>query len=181
MTINNTLKTLNPIYNDLKVMKELVYDKCGFEFANYRIENESEDYSACTFELNGNKVKYRHSKISPTKTGQFVTIWKRNAAGITEPFSFTDDIDLIIITARSDNNFGQFIFTKDLLIRQKIITCNNIEGKRGIRVYPPWDKVTSKQAEKTQKWQNDYFIIICEDNSFDIAKTKKIISKTTNR
>jgi hypothetical protein len=178
LNLENSSTTLSPIHNDLFEIKKSVYDKCGFDFANFKIESESEEYGACTFELSGIKIKYRASKITPTKTGQFVTIWKRNNKGITEPFHISDDIDLIVITAKSGNNFGQFIFPKDILVRQKIITSNNIEGKRGIRVYPPWDKVTSKQAEKTQKWQTEYFITIPNDNSFNSTKLKNIFRKT---
>ena len=176
MNLEHTATTLNPAHIDLFTIKKNVYDKCGFDFANYKKENESEEYGACTFELNGRKVIYRTSKITPTKTGQFVTIWKRNNEGITQPFHILDDIDLIIVTAKSGDNFGQFIFPKNILVQQKIITSNHIEGKRGIRVYPPWDKVTSKQAEKTQKWQTEYFITISSDHSFDIAKAINIFS-----
>ncbi|MEO5642861.1 MAG: MepB family protein [Bacteroidia bacterium] len=177
MTLENIQPILNSIHKDLYRIKKFVYDKCGFVFTNFKAENESVEYGACTFELNNFKIKYRVSKITPAKTGQFVTIWKRNNKGVTEPFNISDDIDLLIITAKSSNNFGQFIFPKDILVRQKIITGNTVEGKRGIRVYPPWDKVTSKQAEKTQKWQSEYFIPISKDNSFDMTKAKKIISK----
>ena len=34
---------------------------------------------------------------------------------------------------------------------------NNIGGKRGFRVYPPFEKVTSTQAIKTQSWQVEYY------------------------
>jgi hypothetical protein len=40
-----------------------------------------------------------------------------------------------------------------------IITKNGKEGKRGIRVYPPWDIATNKQAEKTQRWQMLFLMI----------------------
>jgi len=36
------------------------------------------------------------------------------------------------------------------LADKSIISKNGKLGKRGIRVYPPWDMVTNKQAEKTQ-------------------------------
>lgn len=178
MTTENTLTTLNLIHNDLKVVKELVYDKCGFDLTNLKQNLESVEYGACSFVLNGKIIQQRISKITPTKTGQFVTIWKRNKDGITEPFDFADEIDFVIITARSGDNLGQFVFPKPVLADKGIITRNGKEGKRGIRVYPPWDIATSKQAEKTQSWQTKYFLTIKNDNSTDLDLTKQLFTKT---
>ena len=178
MTTENTLTTLISIHSDLKVVKELVYDKCGFDLTNLKQNLESAEYGACSFELNGNTIQFRISKITPTKTGQFVTIWKRNKEGITEPFDILDDIDFIIITSKSGNNFGQFIFPKSVLADNGIITRNGKEGKRGIRVYPPWDITTNKQAEKTQNWQTKYFLTIKNDISIDFDLPKKLFTKT---
>jgi hypothetical protein len=178
MTTENTLKGLNSAHSDLKVVKELVYDKCGFDFTNWKQNLESAEYGACSFELNGKTIQYRISKITPTKTGQFVTIWKRNKDGITKPFEMLDDLDFIIITSKSGSNFGQFIFPKSVLADNGIITKNGKEGKRGIRVYPPWDIVTNKQAIKTQSWQTKYFLTIKNDNSTDLDLLKKLITET---
>ena len=62
-----------------------------------------------------------------------------------------------------------------MLADKGIITRNGKEGKRGIRVYPPWDIVTSKQAEKTQSWQTKYFLTIKNDNSTDLDLINKLI------
>ncbi|HLO52782.1 MAG TPA: MepB family protein [Saprospiraceae bacterium] len=139
---------------------------------------ESKEYGACTFELNGKKIEQRISKITPTKTGQFVTIWKRNKEGITEPFDISDDFDFIIITSKSGDNFGQFIFPKSVLADKGIITRNGKIGKRGIRVYPPWDFATNKQALKTQSWQTKYFLTIKNDSSNDFDLAKKLLART---
>ena len=168
---------LNSIHNDLKLVKELVYDKCGFDLTNLKKNLESKEYGACTFELNGKSIQQRFSKITPTKSGQFVTIWKRNDNGITEPLDNSDEFDFIIITARDKDNFGQFIFPKSVLADNGIITHNGKEGKRGIRVYPPWDIATNKQAIKTQSWQTKYFLTIKEDRSIDSKLVKKLLAK----
>lgn len=178
MTTESALIIINSFHSDLKIAKELVYDKCGFNLTDPKLNSESSEYGACSFGLNGMTIQHRASKITPTKTGQFVTIWKRNKEGITEPFNISDDIDFIIITSRSGNNFGQFIFPKSVLADKEIITRNGKEGKRGIRVYPPWDNPTSKQAEKTQSWQIKYFLTIKNDNSTDIELVKKLYTKT---
>jgi len=161
--------------NDLRVAKELVYDKCGFHFTNLMINTESATYGACSFELNGKSVQYRVSKITPTKTGQFVTIWKRNKDGITQPYAISDEIDFIIISAKNGTNFGQFIFPKSVLADKGIITKNSKEGKRGIRVYAPWDITTNQQAKKTQAWQKNYFLAIKDDDSTDFGLMKKLL------
>jgi hypothetical protein len=177
METENISTIINSFHTDLKVAKEFVYDKCGFDLTNPKLNSESLEYGACSFELNGNTIQHRVSKITPTKTGQFVTIWKRNKNGITEPFDILDDIDFILITTRSGNNLGQFIFPKSVLADKGIITRNDKEGKRGIRVYPPWDIAKNKQAEKTQNWQTNYFLIIRSDNSTDLDLTKKLFTK----
>ncbi len=163
MTKTADLKDANNLQHHLHNAKTLVYDKCGFDFGELIAEGESQEYGACTFTLNGLKIKFRISKITPTKSGQFVTIWKRNKDGVTQPFDLTDEIDFVIISSQNGDNFGQFIFPKYVLLDKGIMAGNNKEGKRGIRVYPPWDTATNKQAEKTQLWQTKYFVRI--DNS----------------
>jgi hypothetical protein len=159
--------------SELPSIKELVYDTCNFEFSNLIIESESVEYQACSFKLNSFEIIHRFSKITPTKIGQFVTIWKRNDKGITAPFDVSDNFDFIVITSKSGENFGQFVFPKSVLLEKGIISNNNTSGKRGIRVYPPWDVPTSKQAEKTQLWQIKYFYSITE-KSLDIEFVKKL-------
>ncbi len=154
--------------SELHVLKKFVYDQWSFEFSNLKEQLESAEYGACSFELNAKKIQYRVSKITPTKTGQFVTIWKRNSEGITEPFSNSDDLDFIIITSKSGDNFGQFIFPKSVLANQGIISSKFKVGKRGIRVYPPWDQVTNKEAQKNQSWQTKYFFTITMDKANEL-------------
>jgi hypothetical protein len=170
--INNmseaTSSIINSFHNDLKIAKEGVYDKCGFILTNLRLDVESKAYEACSFQLNGKFVQYRVAKITPTKTGQFVTIWKRSSDGITEPFCVSDNIDFIIISARSAGNFGQFIFPKSVLADKGIITQNGKAGKREIRVYPPWEITINKRARQTQAWQMQYFLTIGRDDPIDL-------------
>lgn len=154
----------------------MVYDLYDFDFKNPKLNAESKEYGACSFELDGKKIQHRVSKITPTKTGQFVTIWKRNKDGITEPYHLSDEIDFIIITARSGEKFGQFIFPKWVLAHKEILTQNGKSGKRGIRVYPPWDIPKNKQAEKTQSWQINYFLTIKTDGSTNEALVKKLFA-----
>ena len=180
MTTKSTLTTINSFHSDLKIAKELVYDKCGFDLTDPILNSESVEYGACSFRLNGKTIEHRVSKITPTKTGQFVTIWKRNNDGITEPFDISDDMDFVIITSKSGYNFGQFIFPKFVLADKEIITRNGKKGKRGIRVYPPWDIAPNKQAKKTQRWQTNYFITIKNNNTTDLDFTKELLTNTSD-
>jgi hypothetical protein len=153
-----SIYVVDSFHREFNIAKEQIYDRSGFELTNQKLNNESIEYGACSFELNEMKVQFRVSKITPTKIGQFVTIWKRGKNGITQPFDISDNLDFIIIASRSENNVGQFIFPKAVLADKGIITRKGKEGKRGIRVYPPWDKVSNRQAEKTQSWQIGYFL-----------------------
>ena len=142
-----------------KVKKEL-YDPCDFHFTNFFLEEESSEYEACSFQLETFQITCRAAKITPKKIGQFVTIWKRNSAGITTPFHELDAFDFIVINVQKENQLGQFVFPKSVLIQKRIVATELRDGKRGIRVYLSWDTPTSKQAIKTQAWQLQYFLPI---------------------
>ena len=175
--IDVTMTPESPLYANLITVKELVYDNCGFEFTNLKLNSESVEYGACSFELNGHTVEHRVSKITPAKAGQFVTIWKRNKNGVTAPFDFSDNIDFVVITSKSGDNIGQFIFPKLGLADKGIISQNGKDGKRGIRVYPPWDTVTNSQAETTKNWQTKYFVTIKSKNHAVLDRTRKLFNK----
>ncbi|CAM2994328.1 MepB family protein [Flavobacterium frigoris] len=166
------MKTATTIYNDLFITKELIYDPCGFNFSSLEKEVESIEYGAATFELNGVSVTFRNAKITPTKTGQFVTLWKRIEKGPIQPFAYTDPIDFVIINTRKGQRLGQFIFPKLVLCERGVITTSKKEGKRAIRVYPPWNQANNAQAQKTQKWQLDYFLEIPSDKPININRVK---------
>lgn len=63
-----------------------------------------------------------------------------------------------------------------VLVDKGIITGKNKEGKRGIRVYPPWDKPNNKQAIKNQSWQIRYFENIQDYNPAAFSLTKELLS-----
>lgn len=158
---------------DLTYIQTQVFNACSFEYTEPIPEIESADYNACYFKLNNLNVRFRRAKITPTKVGQFVTLWKRIESGVIAPFENTDSIDLVLINVINGNQFGQFIFPKSVLCEQGILTINDKEGKRGFRVYPPWDKTTNKQAIKTQNWQLNYFLNLSnfESNALEKLKT----------
>lgn len=143
--------------NTVHDVMERVYEKSAFQIKDYVKEVESLEYSACHFKLNGSSCICRHAKLTPKKVGLFVTFWKRRDNGPIEPFNTGDDFDFFIVNVHSGERFGQFVFPKSELIKQGIISTDLKEGKRAFRVYPPWENVNNKQAEKTQKWQTPFF------------------------
>ncbi|MEP6929786.1 MAG: MepB family protein [Flavobacterium sp.] len=175
MSIKNKWNNLNSIPHDLITTGELIYDLLGFECTQPHPEAESAEYSAFRFRLNQKYICYREAKITPTKTGQFVTLWKRNAILKTiEPFDVSDAIDYVIISVRKKDLFGQFIFPKSVLLQKSIFSTSVKEGIRATRVYPPWDETTSKQAQKTQQWQLNYFYAITDNEISDLNRVKSL-------
>ena len=108
--------------------KEFLYTACGFECSPPIAEAESTEYAAYRFQLNGLAVVYREAKITPTKIGQFVTLWKRNTNGIIEPFEISDAIDFVVINTRDKQRFGQFVFPKAVLFSKGVFSGNNKKG-----------------------------------------------------
>lgn len=163
------------VLSELELINELVFKPCHFHLKNIKLESESQEYAAHTFQLNEYKIVFRKAKITPTKTGQFVTLWKRNEKGITEPFDITDEFDFYLIATRTPSKFGVFIFPRKILHDNKVLSDATRDGKRGIRVYPIWDKTTSKQAQKNQVWQTQYFIDLSNPPQIDLNRAKKLL------
>ena len=161
-------------FKELHEINQKVYSKCSLIISDFITQKESKEYNGCRFLLNHLAVICRKAKITPKKTGQFVTFWKRNAHGVTEPFTNNDVIDYYVINVCSDDRIGQFVFPKSVLIAKGIISTSKKDGKRGFRVYPSWDIAKSKQAIKTQQWQLDYFWIL--NNGIDLQKVQSLYS-----
>lgn len=169
-----TFKT-HSIPADLLQIQEM-YSNHHLELSFLEKENESEEYSAYRFDIQNKKICYREAKITPTKTGQFVTLWKRNQTGIIEPFDDSDPIDFVMISVRKGEKWGMFIFPKQTLLAKGIFSTKTKEGIRATRVYPPWDETSSKQAQKTQKWQLDYFFSL-DKNNFNLNQLQVLLSE----
>lgn len=127
------------------------------DFSDVVVSTESREYYAASFNADGSRYVFRSAKVTPKKIGLFVTLWCRNANGITRPFAVADGISNIIIYIKDGNRSGYFNFTAEILLAKKIMSADGSGGKRGIRVYPPWSKPISKQALATQKWQVEFF------------------------
>ncbi|WP_426278456.1 MepB family protein [Chryseobacterium sp. S-02] len=153
---------------EIEIIHNTIFQKSGLHVSRIVTDSECEEYLGYNFTLNQLSIKFRKAKITPKKAGQFVTLWRRNTeTKETEPFNIDDKFDFYIIAAESDKRFGFFFFPKNILSEMQIISASSKVGKRRFRVYPDWAIPTSKQAEKTQKLQAEFFINIFESNCLE--------------
>ncbi len=167
----------NTAYSDFFIAQELVYAPCGLTIKHFEKKVESQEYTASSFQINNRHIRFRVAKITPTKTGQFVTFWKRIGTGPIMPYDISDQFDLLVISVRNIDHFGQFAFPKSILHKYGLLSKDGLGGKRAMRVYPPWDKTYNKQAQKTQTWQTLYFFEINESQPVDLALIRKLFSQ----
>jgi hypothetical protein len=165
--LNSPLFLRNP--TNIHVVITHLYETAGMKLSDpVFFEIESKDYGACRFGLDKRAILFRVGKTTPTKVGQFVTLWKRQHPDHPiEPFSEHDPIDFIIISTSDGVHHGQFIFDSNTLIKKGIFSSQTQNGKRAIRVYPPWSNPTASEAIKTQKWQLRFFV--------DVSKTINLV------
>ncbi|CAM5730444.1 MepB family protein [Streptomyces badius] len=163
-----------PAHGDLIAAKALVYDPCGFTCSQPVPEAEGAAYAAHEFILDGLSIRFRAAKTTPTKVGQFVTVWKRSPAGPIQPFDATDPVDLFIISTRDHHHFGQFLFPMGALRQHGVVSANGSGGKRAFRVYPPWVTTTNRQAGRAQAWQLDFFLHLHQDGPIDLARAQEL-------
>lgn len=163
------------MYDSLILAKKFIYEPCGYKITAFAKDVESSEYEACDFKLDKTSVKFRKGKITPTKIGQFVTVWKRIGSGPIKPFDVTDLVDLFIVCILDKNNHGQFIFPAAVLLKHDILSQNNKGGKRAFRVYPPWVTTTNNQSKKTQAWQTQYFLPYPATQSVDLVLAKNLL------
>ncbi|WP_405363291.1 MepB family protein [Kitasatospora sp. NBC_00085] len=161
-------------HSDLLTAKTLVYDPCGFICSQPVPEAESAEYAAHEFTLDGRSVRFRAAKTTPTKVGQFVTVWKRSPGGPIQPFDAADPVDLFVVSSRDGHHFGQFVLPMDALRRHGVVSANGAGGKRAFRVYPPWVTTTNRQAGSAQAWQLEHFLSLDGDGSLDSARARRL-------
>lgn len=164
--INSIFSHMFNLINTKLFLEDFFVNFCGFSFSDFEPDENASDYSGCDFVLNHNIfIKFRSSKVTTKKIGQFVTLWKKDLNGKNIPYDELSKFNYLIIFVKKIDKKGFFIFSKDALIHQKIISNKNICGKMGFRIYPPWDLPTNSQASKTQLLQKDFFYEITDNNN----------------
>lgn len=161
---------------ELQKLENLLLAHLPYTISERNEEKEAQEYFGCNFQMDNQHFKFRKAKITPKKVGQFVTLWKRNANRETEPFGALDQLDYCIVVTEEKENYGLFLFPKSELIKRQIVSTPSKAGKRGFRVYPSWIQTENKQAEKTQLWQNLYFIDVTQENTRATEKVKAILN-----
>jgi hypothetical protein len=132
-------------------------------------EAESAQYGACRADLHGKRLVLRVAKTTPTKIGQFVTVWKRpHPDADIAPLDEADPVDIVIIAASDGARHGFFIFPRSVLIERGVMSRASAGGKRALRVYPPWCAPASAQAQRTQRWQAAWFVMAGDQQGLEL-------------
>ncbi|MGX6607201.1 MepB family protein [Micromonosporaceae bacterium Da 78-11] len=168
----------SPVHADLHAAKKLVYDPSGFVCSRPVPEPESADYCAHSLVVNGRSVRFRTARTTPTKVGQFVTLWARSASGPIRPLDTTDAVDLVVVNTPDARHFGQFVFPTGTLRERGIVAGDRSAGKRGFRVYPPWTTTTNRQAGATQAWQLNHFLQVDDGVPLDVPRARNLYGMT---
>ncbi|MFF4218368.1 MepB family protein [Streptomyces nondiastaticus] len=163
------------MHDELRAARAAVYEPSGFACSQPVPEAESAEYGAHAFTLDGLAVRFRVGKTTPTKAGQFVTVWKRpDGGGPIQPFGVEDAVDLFVISSREGSHYGHFVFPREVLGERGVLSRGGAGGKRGFRVYPPWVTTTSRQAAGTQEWQVRYFLPVPVDGPVDPVRARAL-------
>lgn len=174
--MNTSESMINSFQGQLNDAIRYVYAPAGIKAKHpAQPEAESTEYGACRVVLDGHTVAFRVAKTTPTKIGQFVTIWKRPTPDSEiAPLDITDDVQFVVISVADAIHRGQFIFNQKILLAKGVMSRNGTGGKRAIRVYPPWSNPTAKDAIRTQQWQTQHFLPLAADGT---AESSELVRK----
>ncbi|MBM7601013.1 hypothetical protein JOC34_003434 [Virgibacillus halotolerans] len=168
---------MNDFYAALNYVNKMIYEPNDLTVKSVKEEKQNSKYGAGIFRLSSRTVRFRVANITPTKVGRFVAFWEKDENNKNQAFTYEEAPDLLVITTfKNDSEFGQFIFPKEILFKQNILSSTSTKGKMAIRVYSSWDKPTSKQAMKTQKWQLPYFVDMSDPSELPIDKIIELYS-----
>ncbi|PEI74035.1 mep operon protein MepB [Bacillus wiedmannii] len=161
---------LNKFNDVIRNLNNIIYKPNELIITNLKEEQQNAEYAGCLFNLNNKTIRFRVSKITPNKTGQFVSFWEKDDNMQNQAFSYDAAPDLLVITCIDDNKLGQFIFPKEILLKEKILKMQSQKGKMAMRIYPIWDIPVSNQAKKSQMWQLQYFVDLSDHNNLSLDK-----------
>lgn len=168
---------MNDFYAVLDYVNKVIYEPNNLPVNLAEEEKQNSQYGAGRFQLSSKTVRFRVAKVTPTKEGQFVAFWEKDEYNKNQPYSYEEAPDFLVITTfKNEKEFGQFIFPKEVLLQENIVRSTSTKGKMAIRVYPIWDKPSSKQAMKTQKWQLPFFGDVSSPNKLAFEKILKLYS-----
>ncbi|WLR42096.1 MepB family protein [Bacillus carboniphilus] len=162
---------MNKFFSALEYVNEHIYEPNQLVIRSIQEEQQNSNYGGGTFLLSNKSIRFRVSKRTPNKIGEFVAIWEKGEDSKNTAFSYENAPDILVInTTIKENQFGQFIIPKETLAKRNILKTRSSKGKMGLRVYPSWESPTGKQALMTQKWQLPYFVDMSNMNDLPIKK-----------
>lgn len=176
---------MHDFWNALESIDKTIYQPNNLQVTSVIEEEQNSDYGAGRFtigssdisgeplgiEVRRKSVRLRVAKITPKKTGQFVTFWQKDNENKNQTYHWKASPDLLVIHTLGDNQvWGQFVFPKDILLEKNILRSDLTTGKMAMRVYPFWDKPSSNAAIATQKWQSDYFFQVLNEDILPITR-----------
>lgn len=62
----------------IKKLNVLIFSEFNLELMHTQKEMYNKDYDGHSFELSNKSIRYRKSKITPSKVGQFVSFWTKD-------------------------------------------------------------------------------------------------------
>lgn len=116
-------------------------------------EEQNSEYESGIALIGQERWRIRTARITPTKPGAFVAVWKRDEDGSTRPFTIDEAMSGLLVFVEEGERFGVFRFTSTHLIALGYVTSESHPGKRGFRVYPSWCYGLNPQASRTQRAQ----------------------------
>jgi hypothetical protein len=159
--ISTTREDSMTLFSDNAVLSDLWMSL--YTGAQFQEQPESEDYQGSWFyDVHAPlSILFRKGKSTPTRSGFFLTLWKRpEPYADIMPFGIEDGFEFVVVVVKSPTGLGQFVFSADVLEGRDIFSRLRQGGKRAFRVYPPWVDVVTAQGKTTQKWQSRYYMEI---------------------
>ncbi|MGG5170641.1 MepB family protein [Pseudarthrobacter sp. J1738] len=127
------------------------------------VEEQNSDYESGVASFGNESWRIRTARITPTKPGAFVAVWKRGTDGVTRPFTVDESLSGLLIFVEDQGRFGVFKFTPEHLSSLGYASSERHAGKRGIRLYPSWCADLNPQASRTQRAQAKAFVELLAD------------------
>ncbi|CAM2991820.1 MepB family protein [Prescottella defluvii] len=150
-------------------------DGLGWRCSPALAEPDNADYGAAVSDVGRTAIRFRVGKLTPTKVGLFVSVWRRAVGGSTEPFPAEDGVGGLVVTAREGERFGAFAFPAGVLASRGIVSVDGVGGKRGFRVYPLWSATSNPQAKRSQAWQCDWFLDLSDEDAVDLQRAGRFL------
>lgn len=144
-----------------------------------QVKEQNSDYESGVARVGTEQWRLRTARITPTKPGAFVAVWKRGESGSTRPFTADESMSGLLVFVEELERFGVFQFTAAHLISLGYVSSDLYPGKRGFRVYPAWCTDLNSQASRTQRAQGAAFselspsaLRALNENDFNSARSR---------